>query len=439
MSASLLSRLPFRTPIPGRPSFRTRLNGSGAAGPRRILAIGLGAAAIGGTLLAATFIQRTPPIESHPGRLPAVNALPGGVNSNPHQNALALRSNQEAANRAEEARQSFTPQISAGQSYAQKPLNPPLLTSPPPAAEQKAAPATMSVRITAQPLQVTPAVVRVDAAAPAQTSQGQATRVQAIQGQARTETPEDVRYRIAIERMMNGWGNRAPRTDVIIPPDAQDVSEASRNGPGRPERAAGDGSAALVSPVVARSGGERHRVLIPAGRGVYAHTILAASSDAQSPVVLQADSGPIAGARMIGNFVREDERLVIRVNRVIHQGQEIGVEGIVVAPATMEAGVASSVDQHYLARFALPAAAAFVQGLGQAFALSNSTVVASPFGGATALQRLNLGQQVGIGAGAAAGRVGQALDQAAPRGPTVKLDVGSSVGVMFLTNVALPG
>lgn len=434
MSASLLSRLPFRTPSFSRPSFRTLLNGSGAAGPRRILAIGLGAAAIGGTLVAATFIQRTPPIESHPGRLPAVNALPGGVNSNPHQNALALRSNQEAANRAEESRQSFTPQISAGQSYAQKPLNPPLLTSPPPAAAPEPAPAPTPARATAQPVQVTPAMARTDAAPPAQ-----AIRVQATQGQARTDTPEDARYRAAIERMMTGWANRAPRTDVIIPPDAQDASEASRNGSGRAERPVGDGSAASVSPVVARSGGERQRVLIPAGRGVYAHTILAASSDANSPVVLQADSGPIAGARMIGNFAREDERLVIRVNRVIHGGQEISVEGIVVAPATMEAGVASSVDQHYLARFALPAAAAFVQGLGQAFALSNSTVVASPFGGATALQRLNLGQQVGIGAGAAAGRVGQALDQAAPRGPTVKLDVGSSVGVMFLTSVAVPG
>jgi len=65
-------------------------------------------------------------------------------------------------------------------------------------------------------------------------------------------------------------------------------------------------------------------------------------------------------------------------------------------------------------------------------------VVASPFGGATAFQRLNLGQQVGVGAGVAAGRVGQALDQAAPRGPTVKLDVGSSVGIMFLSDVTAP-
>lgn len=138
---------------------------------------------------------------------------------------------------------------------------------------------------------------------------------------------------------------------------------------------------------------------------------------------------------MIGSFSREEQRLVIRVNRVIHKGQEISAEGIVVAPGTMETGVASSVDQHYASRFILPAAAAFVQGLGSAFALSNSTITQSPFGGATALQRLNLGQQVGVGAGVAAGRVGQALDAAAPRGPTIKVDKDSNVGVMFLSNV----
>src|SRR5271166_2371948 len=134
---------------------------------------------------------------------------------------------------------------------------------------------------------------------------------------------------------------------------------------------------------------------------------------------------------MLGSFTREDERLVIRVAKVIHNGEEISVDGIVVAPATMEAGVASSVDQHYLTRFLLPAAAAFVQGLGQAIAQSNTTSVISPLGSVTGFSQLNPGQQAGVGAGVAAQKFGQILDKAVPTGPTVTLDVGSSVGVMF--------
>jgi intracellular multiplication protein IcmE len=104
----------------------------------------------------------------------------------------------------------------------------------------------------------------------------------------------------------------------------------------------------------------------------------------------------------------------------------------------MEAGVASDVDQHYLARFILPAAAAFVQGLGQAIATtSNTAAVLSPFGGAAYTTHLNLNQQLGVAAGAAAGQIGAVLNQAAPKGPTVSLEANVSVGVMFLSNVTI--
>jgi intracellular multiplication protein IcmE len=138
---------------------------------------------------------------------------------------------------------------------------------------------------------------------------------------------------------------------------------------------------------------------------------------------------------MIGGFSRERNRLAIRVQKVIHHGEELGVDGVVVAPATMEVGVASHVDQNYLERFALPAAAAFVQGLGQAIAQSNATSVLGPLGSVTTQNRLNFNQQIGIGAGVAAAQIGSELQQSTPHGPTVILDVGSSVGVLFLTDV----
>ena len=102
----------------------------------------------------------------------------------------------------------------------------------------------------------------------------------------------------------------------------------------------------------------------------------------------------------------------------------------------METSVASNVDQHYVARFVLPAAAAFVAGLGQAIAqTSNTAAVLSPFGGVTTTSRLNIQQQAGIAAGAAAAQVGSTLNEARPKGPTVTLEPNVAVGVMFLTNV----
>jgi intracellular multiplication protein IcmE len=244
-------------------------------------------------------------------------------------------------------------------------------------------------------------------------------------------------YSKQIGDLFSQWGGRTPRTDVVLPPSEEDG--AGTSGDGGEGRAPGVTSREPSPPVpAAPRAADPAEILIPAGRGVYAHPILAVNSDASSPVVMQADSGPIAGDRMIGTFAKQADRLVIRINTVIHQGQSIGTDGVVVAPETMEAGVASDVDQHYLARFILPAAAAFVQGLGQAIATtSNTAAVLSPFGGAAYSTHLNLNQQLGVAAGAAAGQVGAVLNQAAPKGPTVSLEANVPVGVMFLSNVTM--
>ena len=71
---------------------------------------------------------------------------------------------------------------------------------------------------------------------------------------------------------------------------------------------------------------------------------------------------------MVGSFTRENDRLVIHVNSIIHDGETLAANGVVIALDTMEASVATGVDQHDLARFTLLAAAAFVQRLRQALA-----------------------------------------------------------------------
>ena len=102
----------------------------------------------------------------------------------------------------------------------------------------------------------------------------------------------------------------------------------------------------------------------------------------------------------------------------------------------METTVASSVDEHYLARFALPAAAAFVSGLGQALATtSNTNSVLSPLGGTSYSTQLNFPQQLGVGAGVAAQQLSNTLNQQAPRSPTIHVDANVNVGVMFLAPV----
>jgi intracellular multiplication protein IcmE len=259
------------------------------------------------------------------------------------------------------------------------------------------------------------------------------------------ESREDQMFRAAVADVLNGWGGRANHIDVVIPPTR--AEQTGGGGAGR-DRASGGGMlrvgdvrSAAVAPVSTMARTLPEQVLVPAGRGVYGHTVFAVNSDAGGPIVLQADTGPIAGDRIVGSFGKagSGDLLVVRVQSLVHDGQTIPVDGIVLAPDTMETAVATSVDQHYLSRFLLPAAAAFVQGLGQAIATtSNTQSVLSPFGGAAYSTHLNIDQQLGVAAGVAGARIGAALNQAAPTGPTVNLAANANVGIMFLSNVVVP-
>lgn len=436
MSGAIKGRL-TRNPLGNDGIF----NKSASASPTRLVVIGGVGVAIVGAVLASSFLGRPEPIQSRATPMPAVNPLPGGPNSTPNDERLSLKHDQEQAQAATKQGVSYTPPLSPSH---------PLNTRPAPADLDLGPivlPTASTDAISPRPPSPAPVVVR-PAAMPA--PRPVPVDVQPIQRVAQTsqgEPREDQVFRAAVESTLSGWGARPAHTDVVIPPAERQPSRDTVRDDG-PAREAGtrtgsydERRSGTADPVSSLAQRVPQRVLVPAGRGVYGHTVLAVNSDTGGPIVLQADSGPIAGDRMIGTFSRagQSDFLVVKVTSIVHDGQTLSADGVVIAPDTMETAVASSVDQHYVSRFLLPAAAAFVQGLGQALATtSNTQSVLSPFGGASYSTRLNLDQQLGVGVGVAAGRIGSALDQSAPRNSTVNLAANASVGIMFLTSVTLP-
>jgi intracellular multiplication protein IcmE len=428
MSGALLNLGSLK--FPGLLSGRI-FNGSANAGPRRLMILTIAALAVLALVVVVAMTGRNVPANSHDARMRHVDPLPGGLNSTPEQLALARTADNARAQSSLEKGVSFTP-----------PMAPSVPVLPaPPQVEKAAPPDTTRPRpvFAGRPSKPVPIPVAFPAALtpdPPAAAHPE-PRAQPIRVAEAGDPKAEEAYSKQIGDLFSQWGGRTPHTDIVLPPSEEDGAGTSGDGA---EGGAPAGSVSRKAPPLpaASHAADPVELLIPAGRGVYAHPILAVNSDASSPVVLQADSGPIAGDRMIGTFAKQADRLVIRINTVIHQGQSIGTDAVVVAPETMEAGVASDVDQHYLARFILPAAAAFVQGLGQAIATtSNTAAVLSPFGGAAYTTHLNLNQQLGVAAGAAAGQIGAVLNQAAPKGPTVSLEANVAVGVMFLSNVTM--
>jgi len=402
--------------LAGPQAWRMRglFNQAGRGGPRRlpmIVATGIGVVAL--VLVLILPGHHEPPV-SFDARMKPVDPLPGGQQSTPEQDALAYRADKAEAAAAANQGVSYTPPIAASVPVVTAPRReePPGVVQAPPQPHFVAKPASVYRRAAVIPpptTVATPAVATVPL-----------PRVIKV---AQQDDPQQQQVNEAAGALLNQWNVRPPRTDVVLPP-----TDTEANGPAR----ATNESVQRVSQAEAATG----HILIPAGRGIYAHPVLALSSDQVSPAVFQADSGPIAGDRMIGSFSKENNRLLVRITTVIHNGEPIGTNGVVIAPDTMEAAVASGVDQHYLTRFLLPAAAAFVQGLGQALAAtSNTAAVLSPFGGVATTTHLNIDQQLGVAAGAAAANIGSTLNAAAPKGPTITLDANVAVGVMFLSDV----
>lgn len=392
------------------------LSASGRGGSRRpLLLAGVTVAALLGAVVIFTGHKVEIP-KSRVAAAPPFNTLPGGTNSDAEQDRLAAETEREAAQRAAAQGRSYTPPIAAG-----RPTTPAELGD---TGEGRPAPDTTRVNHT---------VVRADVPPPPRPVPTDPRFASPQFVRQVSADPKDIaRYAMAIQNLEGNWGARAPRT-VITAIETPSTSVEDR---ARPSGASHD---AGVSSTLPLGGKQRGELLVPAGRGVFAHTVVSVDSDVGGPIVLQADSGPLAGDRLIGTFSKaggHENLLVVQVNKVEHQGEEISSSGVVVAPQTMQTAVASSVDQHYFSRFVLPAAAAFVQGLGSALATTSNTYSnIGPLGNESYVTQLHFPQQLGVAAGTAAGVVGNALQQQAPTGPTIHLDANANVGVIFLSDV----
>ena len=180
------------------------------------------------------------------------------------------------------------------------------------------------------------------------------------------------------------------------------------------------------------------KVLIKAGTIEYGQLINEANSDIPGPIVALMASGKYAGGRLIGTFERKDKYLIISFNTLVDKkGVSIPIEAYALDPNTTLSGMATEVDNRYWQRVVLPAAAEFVQGLGEAIAESGSTNVT--VSGDTVIQEeedIDTRQELYKGVEKAAERVGDLLDDEANKTKIlVRVAAGTPMGILFTTSV----
>lgn len=239
--------------------------------------------------------------------------------------------------------------------------------------------------------------------------------------QARAEQFDDSLARAMqkqMEQLMEGWAPRGIKNVTVI--DASKIQA-------RTEKEESTQKAEVA------------KVIVPAGTVSYAQLLTEANSDVPGPILAQIVSGPLAGARAVGAFQVADgyeKYLVLKFTLADKKGKDYTINAVALDPDTTLGGMATEVDERYLARVILPAAAGFLQGLGEAMSQGNTSITTS--GSTTIVTRANEGFREGMyqGLGDAANTVGQFFRQQANQTkPLIRVAAGTPMGLFFVSSV----
>lgn len=179
------------------------------------------------------------------------------------------------------------------------------------------------------------------------------------------------------------------------------------------------------------------KIIVPAGKIEYAQMILEANSDIPGPVVALIASGEFSGGKLLGKFQAQEEYLVITFTTLVtKKGTSIPINAYALDPGTSLTGLATDVDHRYFKRIILPAAAKFVEGLGEAYAQTTTQTTQNATTTTTATTDLNTKQEFGKAVSEAAQSIGDVLDEDGGKSKTlVIVAAGTPMGILFMEAV----
>ncbi|WP_440993235.1 DotG/IcmE/VirB10 family protein [Cysteiniphilum litorale] len=181
-------------------------------------------------------------------------------------------------------------------------------------------------------------------------------------------------------------------------------------------------------------------VLLKAGDILFAVLNTALNSDqANTPVLATIVVGNYKGAKLLGSFERQEDKLVVKFSRMSIPGanSSMAINAYAIDQNTAQSAMATSVNHHYLLRYGSLFSAAFLQGFGTYF--SNGQNSACPPNATICINTQKAAVTTQNAAYAGLGQIGSALSNAMAQQfnmpPTVKLAQGSAIGILIMDDV----
>jgi intracellular multiplication protein IcmE len=162
------------------------------------------------------------------------------------------------------------------------------------------------------------------------------------------------------------------------------------------------------------------------------------NSDEPSPILASIVDGPLKGARLVGQFQRINKKVIVNFNTMNVAGYptSIPINAVAIDPNTARTALASHVNTHFLMRYGTLFASSFVSGLARAVEESDSTTTLSLNGITTTNAAYSTGEKALIGLGEVGRQFGSVLGNLFTRPPTVTVNSGEGIGVLFMSDVS---
>lgn len=177
--------------------------------------------------------------------------------------------------------------------------------------------------------------------------------------------------------------------------------------------------------------------LVRAGTMIPAVMITGLNSDTPGPVLAQIVSGPLKGAKVIGEMRSNDKNIVVQFNKLSIKGHNktYNISAVAVDPNTTSTALATDVNNHYFQRYVLGLAAEFVSGYGEAVQNKGTTTTVGPMGNVTQTKGdLNHSEIAESAFGKVGQKLGREIERDTNRRPTVTVDSGTPLALMFLND-----
>jgi type IV secretory pathway VirB10-like protein len=262
----------------------------------------------------------------------------------------------------------------------------------------------------------------------------------AVQTQAVAETDQQREARL--EALMNGMNTQA--TQLIsswqAPVMAHKERSASTTTSG--SQAAGT-TETTVSTSTTSASSLTAPSLIKGGTIIFAVLDTAINSDyPDTPVMATVVEGKFKGAKLLGKIVTtkgvtgQMDRVSLTFSLMNEDAwpKSKSITAFGIDPDTARLAIASSVDYHYMMRFGAMMATSFLQGYSTAITNAGSSTTGI-FGTSTTHPALSGGNKIMVGLGQMGQTLGAATQNYINRPPTVRVDSGVSLGILFMTDV----